>query len=92
MNEELTEIPQKVVDEARKATCARCQTVCVDEASMLATTLVSYYVPSTDVRRRLFLCGMCSLGFREYLAPELIDDPDFQDSKRRLMQLWAAAG
>lgn len=82
------DLPQEVVDLARTALCVRCKAVVADEPSRMGTVLLSYYVPVLGVRERTFLCGACGLGFREFLNPEMADNPQYLAVKAELQSRW----
>lgn len=92
MSEELTDdprfegMPAEVVDNAKKAKCARCEEVVVEAASMRGTVMVNYYVPALGKRDRVILCGMCGLAFREFIYPYLLDNPQYQAAKAALVE------
>lgn len=82
-------LPDDVMATAREAKCARCDAVVVDEPSIVGTVMLNYYVPATGLKDRVVLCGMCGLVFREFLRPEVLNNPAFQAAKAALQEKWA---
>lgn len=78
-------LPASTVENAKQAKCSRCEEVVVETASMRGTVMVNYYVPAINVRRREILCGLCGLGFREFMYPHLVDNPQYQAAKTALV-------
>lgn len=70
--------------------CLRCTTEVVDEPSLSGTTLVNYFVPILDTKKRGVLCGKCSVLFMEFLDPLRTDNPLYQVAKQELLSQWAA--
>jgi hypothetical protein len=81
-------MPPELAEKAKAANCARCRVQIVRAKSMLGTIMVSYYVPALGIRQRGFLCGTCGFGFREYLMPQLKEDPVYTTVKDMLQQKW----
>lgn len=84
----LDEVPPGLVEKAREAKCSRCKATVVDESSIAGIIMVNYYLPSIGSKVRLVLCGACGFGFREYLQPELADDPLYRALQTRLREMW----
>jgi hypothetical protein len=76
------------IERAKSAKCQRCKDDIVGSASMSGTVFVNYWVPAVGVRARMFLCGACGLAFREFMAPELTTDGQFQAIKNELLSKW----
>lgn len=81
-------LPPEVVATARKAKCSRCKAVAVDEPSVSGTMMVNHYTPSLGTRVRGILCGACGLAFREFLTPEILQDPVYLALKAELQARW----
>lgn len=69
--------------------CERCRAA-LDEGlkSLVGSVLINWYAPATGVKRRSALCGNCALLFREFLAPALLDDPEYLDAANKLRSAW----
>lgn len=78
-------LPASVVETAKKARCTRCGIQVVESKGMTGTVMINLYVPALGARERLMLCGACGLAAREFLHPELVDNPVFQAVKAELL-------
>lgn len=78
-------LPDDVIENAKKAICSRCKVQVVESKALLGTVFLQLYVPALGVRKRLFLCGACGIAAREFLHPEIADDPAFQMVKAELL-------
>lgn len=87
-DERFSGLPAAVVDRAKEAKCSRCKIQVVESPAIRGTVMVSYYVPALGQRRRGVLCGACGIAFREFLMPELLDNPAYQQVAARLRQEW----
>ena len=88
MNDPFGDAPPELLAKAREAKCSRCEAVVVDEPSVTGTIMVSYYVPTLGVRHRVVLCGACGLAFREFIQPNLLQDPLYTAVKAELQARW----
>ncbi len=61
--------------------CARCKEKVMRRPTLVATTLVNWYIPATGDRQRVILCTPCALDFQEFMLPELERDEVFQRAK-----------
>lgn len=77
------------IEVAKTALCCRCGVQVVESKAVTGTVLLNLYVPALGQRERLFTCGACGLALREFLHPELADDPVFQFVKRELLARFA---
>jgi hypothetical protein len=78
-------LPASVVETAKKARCTRCGIQVVESKGMTGTVMINLYVPALGARERLMLCGACGLAAREFLHPELVDNPVFQAVKAEFL-------
>lgn len=66
----------------------RCKEEIVESKSLLGTVLINWYVPATGTKPRGALCGNCGLLFREFMVPELLDDPVYRETAAKLRSAW----
>jgi len=78
-----------VVDRAKQAKCSACGVTVVEDASIAGSVMVNYYVPASGAKARVILCGRHGLALRELLHPQIVDNPQYQEAKKRLLEVWA---
>lgn len=68
--------------------CGRCGAVILDSLSAVGAVTGQYRAVAIGVVIPFTLCGMCGLRLREFLCPEVTDDPQYQALRDSLHQAW----
>lgn len=79
----------RAAEAARGARCGRCRELLLESGT--AEGFLSGYYRVMALRQTVpfQLCGTCGIGLREYLNPELVTDPEFQQIKDSILEGWA---
>ncbi len=79
----------KEEEAAAGAACLRCGVKLAESPSLPGVMMINYLVVAIDARTRGFLCGLCSLDFREFLFPWLLGEPVYVEHSTALRREWS---
>jgi hypothetical protein len=69
--------------------CTRCKAKVLEAPLAPASVSGTFTLPVTGSTVHFFFCGMCALLFREFVAPEVVHDSDWQEAKQELISTWS---
>lgn len=82
-------LDERAREAAERAECTRCSVRILSDDSKAGLVFGRVFVPVSDARHSFQLCGKCGLALREFLKPSLVDDPEYQLAKHRLLtEFW----
>lgn len=88
----MSELFDELVAVAREAKCVRCDVPVIEAPGTQGIVMMNYFVPGVGKRERLFFCGPHGLEFREFLYPEILQDPVYAGAKSALQELFNRRG
>lgn len=81
-------LEERAEQAAENARCQRCEKRIMRDKSAEAMAFLRILVPGLGFKKAVQLCGRCGVDLREFLSPELADDPGFQATKQALLGEW----
>ncbi len=85
------DIEQAAEQAAARAQCSRCKTVIMEEGSATGAVRGTYKAIALrpEYVQQFKLCGRCGLRLREFLFPEVEQNPLYVSTRRALERLWS---